>query len=72
MTTTKKAADLPDGSVVAIKSPKGVFDSSVETWVKRWQTPGGEWQNASGDLAGNWYIDERLNAGAQVLREGTA
>lgn len=70
--TAVKAADLPEGSVVAIKSPKGVFDSSIRTWEKCSETPDAEWQNETGGLVGNWYIDRWLENGAVVLREGLA
>lgn len=59
--TDIKAEDLPEGCVIADEQTR---------WVKRWQTPGGEWQSAQGSLTGDWYINYRLTQGAVVLGEG--
>lgn len=59
MTTIKKAADLPEGSVVA---------NGHTAWIKG---SGDRWGD-TGDEAGVFDLDvqERLDAGAVVLREG--
>ena len=59
--TDIKAADLPDGSVVA--------DDNT-AWIKNHPTVTAAWRGTDGGYAGNWLVDKALEKGAQVLRGG--
>jgi hypothetical protein len=59
--TNVKAADLPDGSVVA---------NDRAAFIKTHPTKDSPWRGTDGSYAGDWYVDSLLGRGAVVLREG--
>lgn len=56
-----KAADLPDGSVVA---------DDFHAYIKTHPTAHDPWRGTNGSYAGDWYVDKLLAEGAKVLRKG--
>ena len=59
--TDVKAADLPEGSVVA---------NDKHAFIKTHPSKNSEWRGTSGLYCGDWYVDELLSDGAAVLRRG--
>jgi hypothetical protein len=56
-----KAADLPDGSIVANEN---------KAFIKNRPTRDSQWRGTDGSYARDWFIDDLLAEGAVVLREG--
>ncbi|GAA0494040.1 hypothetical protein Ade02nite_20780 [Paractinoplanes deccanensis] len=57
-----KAADLPDGSVVA---------NNKHAFIKTHPTRTAQWRGTNGGFFGDWYIDELFTEGkTTVVREG--
>jgi hypothetical protein len=66
-----RAADLPVGSVVAMKSPGGVYDSSGKQWVKDFREHHYCWTDQHGHLYNDFMVQQYMDQrGAQVLRVG--
>lgn len=59
--TDIKAADLPEGSVVA---------NERHAWVKSHPSAHSQWRGTSGGYYPDELVDKELAAGAMVLREG--
>lgn len=59
--TTVKAAELPEGSVVANK---------VTVWIKNNPSEWSQWTGTTGGHYSNTHLQEAIDAGAVVLREG--
>lgn len=60
--TEVKAADLPDGSIIATR---------YEAFIKDWPRHDMPWTGTTNGAVPDWYIDTALEKrGAQVLREG--
>lgn len=59
---TVNAADLPDGSVIA---------DSGHAYIKNRPSPTAAWTSTNGGWLHDKYVQEALDAGAQVLRHGT-
>jgi hypothetical protein len=56
-----KAADLPDGSVVA---------DNKQAFFKNHPSANSPWRGTSGGHFGDWKVDDALADGAVVLRHG--
>lgn len=61
MADQPSAADLPDFSIVA---------GDYTVWIKSHPSRTAQWRGTDGGYFGDWYVDERITAGAQVLRVG--
>ncbi len=61
MTGVPRAADLPDGSVVA--------DRDV-VYIKNHPSKTAQWRGTNGGYVGDWRVDQALAEGAAVVRHG--
>jgi hypothetical protein len=61
MTADDRAADLPDGSVVANRN---------KAWIKNHPSGWSPWRSTQGSYEHDKFIDEALASGATVLRYG--
>ncbi len=61
MAAEARAADLPEGSIVA---------SRIKVWIKTFPSDYSDWRATTGAYEHNRYVDEALASGATVLRHG--